>query len=167
MRTAYWTTFPTPLGIGYVASSDVGVCYLAIPQMTSTTFFAWLDRHFDAVVEDGARHTEVLAQLAAYWEGTRKVFDVPLDLIGTDFQRTVWQALYRIPCGMSISYRQLAEQVGQPKGFQAVGAANGQNPIALIVPCHRVIGAKGNLTGYAGGLETKRYLLQHEGALLF
>ncbi|MGU3494282.1 methylated-DNA--[protein]-cysteine S-methyltransferase [Xanthobacteraceae bacterium A53D] len=103
------------------------------------------------------------AQLDAYFAGRRTVFDLPLDPVGTPFQKAVWAALMTIPFGETRSYGQLAAQVGSPKGARAVGAANGRNPISIITPCHRAIGASGALTGFAGGLEAKRFLLELEG----
>lgn len=105
------------------------------------------------------------AELRAYFAGELRTFAVPLHMHGTEFQRQVWQALREIPYGTTTSYAELARRVGRPKAVRAVGAANGQNLIGIIVPCHRVIGADGSLTGYAGGMEAKRWLLQHEGAL--
>ena len=105
----------------------------------------------------------VREQLEAYFDGERREFDVPLDMDrATPFHRTVWQALLEIPYGTRTSYGELARRLGKPAAARAVGAANGRNPIAIIVPCHRVIGSAGGLTGYAGGLERKRYLLRHE-----
>ena len=101
-------------------------------------------------------------QLAEYFAGGRLEFDLPLQLIGTPFQRQVWNALAEIPYGETWSYAQLARRIGNPKACRAVGLANGSNPISIIVPCHRVIGANGSLTGYGGGLERKRWLLAHE-----
>ena len=104
----------------------------------------------------------VRAQLEEYFEGGRTSFDVPLALDGTPFQRRVWHTLQKIPYGETISYGELAKRVGQPGAARAVGLANGSNPIAVIVPCHRVIGANGKLTGYGGGMERKRILLDLE-----
>lgn len=104
------------------------------------------------------------AQLGEYFAGTRRVFDLPLSPHGTAFQRAVWQALAQIPFGETASYAQLAARLGRPTATRAVGAANGRNPLPIVVPCHRVIGADGTLTGFAGGLDTKRFLLAHEGA---
>ena len=109
-----------------------------------------------------SRLREVRAQLAAYFAGKLLTFDLPLAPHGTEFQRTVWEELLRIPYGDTISYADLARRIGKPSAMRAVGAANGANPIALIVPCHRVIGADGTLTGYGGGLPAKRWLLDHE-----
>lgn len=101
-------------------------------------------------------------QLAEYFAGTRQQFDLPLDFEGTEFQKQVWQALLQIPYGETRSYKQLAEQLGNPKAVRAVGAANGKNPISIIAPCHRVIGASGKLVGFAGGLDNKEILLKLE-----
>lgn len=112
--------------------------------------------------EDAALFTSVERQLAAYFNGTLTSFDVPLNLIGTTFQQQVWQALCGIAHGETISYGELARRVGQPGAARAVGMANGRNPIGIIVPCHRVIGANGSMTGYDGGLDRKRFLLDLE-----
>jgi len=104
----------------------------------------------------------VIDQLESYFAGERQSFDVPFELRGTPFQKSVWQQLLTIPYGETRSYGQLALQIGNPAASRAVGAANGRNPLSLIVPCHRVIGAGGTLTGYAGGLDCKNYLLQLE-----
>ena len=104
----------------------------------------------------------VRAQLAEYFAGERTEFDLPMAMAGTGFQRTVWAALCRIPYGETISYGQLAEGIGKPSASRAVGLANGRNPIGIIVPCHRVVGSTGDLTGYGGGIERKRALLAFE-----
>lgn len=105
---------------------------------------------------------ETTRQLKEYFAGTRNRFELKLDFAGTDFQKKVWQALLTIPFGETRSYSQIATQIGNPKAVRAVGAANGRNPISIIAPCHRVIGASGGLTGFAGGLEAKQYLLALE-----
>ncbi len=103
-------------------------------------------------------------QLADYFAGTLRRFSVPLDFRGTDFQKSVWAALLTIPFGETRSYSQIACAIGRPRAVRAVGAANGRNPISIIAPCHRVVGADGSLTGFAGGLEAKRTLLELERA---
>jgi methylated-DNA-[protein]-cysteine S-methyltransferase len=107
------------------------------------------------------------AQLDAYWRGELQEFDVSLAPPGTPFQQRVWAALRTIPYGQTWSYAQLADAIGQPTAVRAVGAANGRNPVFLVVPCHRVVGSSGRLVGYAGGLEMKRFLLDHERASLW
>ncbi|MBN8432126.1 methylated-DNA--[protein]-cysteine S-methyltransferase [Microbulbifer salipaludis] len=106
------------------------------------------------------------AQLRAYFAGERQSFDLPLAAAGTPFQQSVWRALCAIPFGETRSYRALAEAIGNPKAVRAVARANGANPLSIVVPCHRVIGADGTLTGYAGGLEMKARLLALEGVLI-
>jgi len=113
-------------------------------------------------VEDAAAFPEIVAQLAAYFAGERTGFDVALCPVGTSFQRRVWDELSEIPYGETRSYGEIACRIGQPGAARAVGLANGRNPIAVIVPCHRVVGANGALTGYAGGLPAKRALLDLE-----
>ncbi len=115
---------------------------------------------------DGAPFAEVVRQLQAYFRGELREFDVPLALEGTEFQLRVWNALRGIPYGETISYLQLAERIGNPKAVRAVGLANGSNPIPIIVPCHRVIGSDGSLTGFGGGLSTKKKLLELESKQL-
>ena len=102
-------------------------------------------------------------QLSEYFAGSRRTFDIALAPEGTDFQRAVWDALTKVPFGQTRTYGQQAEMIGNPKAVRAVGAANGRNPIGIVIPCHRVIGSSGKLTGYAGGLDKKEYLLKLEG----
>jgi methylated-DNA-[protein]-cysteine S-methyltransferase len=109
---------------------------------------------------------KVRQQLQEYFKGTRTKFNLNLAPEGTSFQKEVWQQLENIPFGQTISYRELARQIGDPNKMRAVGRANGQNPIPIIIPCHRVIGSNGQLTGYSGGIYRKKWLLRHEGALL-
>ncbi|GEK79359.1 methylated-DNA--[protein]-cysteine S-methyltransferase [Agrococcus baldri] len=116
---------------------------------------------------DDDAFTDAVAQLGEYWAGARTAFDLPLDPAGTEFQQRVWQALRSIPHGETRSYGWIAAHIGQPTAVRAVGLANSRNPLSIVVPCHRVVGSTGALTGYAGGVERKRYLLEHEsGSLL-
>ena len=123
-------------------------------------------RHAPTTSADWERDDSGLAaiveQLEAYFAGSREAFEVDLDLAGTEFQRAVWAGLLEIPYGETMSYGELARRVGRPGASRAVGLANGRNPVAIIVPCHRVIGANGTLTGYGGGLDRKVWLLEHE-----
>ena len=105
-------------------------------------------------------------QLDEYFAGNRKIFDIPLHPVGTDFQKKVWRALKDIPYGHTASYKELAENINCSKGFRAVGNANNKNRYAIVVPCHRVIGSNGNLVGYAGGLDIKKFLIEHENRVL-
>jgi methylated-DNA-[protein]-cysteine S-methyltransferase len=108
----------------------------------------------------------VVEQLAEYFAGTRTTFTLPLHFVGTAFQQRVWQQLLTVPYGQTVSYQEIANALGNPKAVRAVGAANGQNPISIIAPCHRIIGSNGALIGYGGGLWRKEWLLKHEGGLL-
>ena len=109
---------------------------------------------------------EAIRQVDEYFGGTRRAFDLPLALAGTDFQRRVWRQLLAVPYGQTASYGEIARALGKPKAVRAVGAANGQNPISIIVPCHRIVGSDGKLVGYGGGLWRKEWLLKHEGCLI-
>ena len=156
----YTTTIGSPFGPICIAGTDQG--------LTRVDF-----QHGMRPVEPGPgwqEAPEVLAdavlQLQEYFDGNRQQFNVALAPPGTDFQHQVWQALQQIPFGSTTTYQDLAHQVGKPKGARAVGSANGRNPIAIIIPCHRIIGRDGRLRGYASGLPIKRQLLQHEGACL-
>ncbi|HNY03169.1 MAG TPA: methylated-DNA--[protein]-cysteine S-methyltransferase [Bacteroidales bacterium] len=107
-----------------------------------------------------------ITQLEEYFHGTRKEFDLKLDLQGSEFQLRVWDELQKIPYGTAITYHELAQRIGNVNAFRAVGGANGQNPVSVIVPCHRVIGSNGRLVGYRGGLKRKKWLLEHEHAFV-
>jgi methylated-DNA-[protein]-cysteine S-methyltransferase len=109
---------------------------------------------------------EAVRQVAEYFSGQRQVFDLDLALHGTAFQERVWQQLLKVPYGQAATYQEIANALNKPKAVRAVGAANGQNPISIIVPCHRIIGSDGKLVGYGGGLWRKEWLLRHEGYLL-
>ena len=159
--------------------SPIGELVLAATGATLTAVYFHTSRHGPPPppieeagwAEDGGRSaaSELLArtrqELAEYFAATRTTFDIPLDPPGTAFQRRVWDALRAIPYGTTLSYGELARRLGDPRATRAVGAANGRNPIPIIVPCHRVVGANGALTGFGGGLDRKRWLLEHEGAL--
>lgn len=151
---------PSPLGDILLAATDKGLYGL------------WFDgqKHLpDMSAWPAGRNAVIdlaLLQMQEYFAGQRHRFDLPLDLsAGTAFQQSVWQALLAIPCGQHSSYGAIAQRIRNPKAVRAVGAAVGRNPISVIVPCHRVLGADGSLTGYAGGLERKTALLQREGVL--
>jgi len=121
-----------------------------------------------ADITDDPNHPVIVAavlQLGEYFAGDRTVFDVPLDPVGTEFQRAAWDALRTIDFGTTVSYGEQAERMGDRRKARAVGAANGRNPVSIIVPCHRVVGANGALTGFAGGVDTKAWLLGHEQAV--
>ena len=126
----------------------------------------WLSLHYGSKLvrlEPSHNPHGVTNAISRYFAGDVEVIDsLPVATRGTPFQQTVWQALRKIPCGTTLSYQQLAEQIGRPNAVRAVGLANGSNPVGIVVPCHRVIGSNGSLTGYGGGLKRKRWLLDHE-----
>jgi methylated-DNA-[protein]-cysteine S-methyltransferase len=152
-----YTHFDSPIGqLTLVGSAERGLHALHMQSAkyspTSTDGWSHVPHMFSSV----------LHQLDQYFAGKRRVFELQLAAEGTPFQRRVWAALSTIPFGQTVSYGDIARQIGQPTAVRAVGAANGRNPIGIIVPCHRVIGADGSLTGYAGGEDRKRWLLDHE-----
>ncbi len=145
------TRYESPIGRMYYGTQNGRVTYIGFSESIPTNFFE--DRDLEAAVQ---------MQLSAYFSGKLRDFDLPVELSGTPFQMKVWQTLRDIPYGQTISYGELARRVGSSP--RAVGGANHRNPVSIVVPCHRVIGADGILTGYGGGLERKAYLLQLEGA---
>ncbi|MGH7605916.1 MAG: bifunctional transcriptional activator/DNA repair enzyme AdaA [Gemmatimonadales bacterium] len=155
----------TPLRPMIAVASERGVCLLEfLDRRALHTELRQLRSRFPApIVHDSNAHLERLrAELTEYFAGARRHFDVPLDAGGTPFQRRVWDRLRRIPFGSTVSYSQIAMEVKRPQAVRAVGRANGQNPIAIVIPCHRVVRADGSLCGYGGGLWRKRWLLDHE-----
>lgn len=152
----YYCYFETPIGELLLAGEANALTMIGFPKGSMRR-----DPEDDWIYKEEP-FVEVRRQLAEYFAGERKEFDVPLALEGTDFQVSVLEALQRIPYGETTSYGAIAKQIGRPKAVRAVGAANGRNPIPIIVPCHRVIGSSGDLTGFGGGLDTKAELLRLE-----
>jgi methylated-DNA-[protein]-cysteine S-methyltransferase len=150
------TIFGSPLGPLLLVSDGSALRALHFSRARSPADPA------DALDAGDGLLVEARGQVEEYLRGERRLFDLPLALGGTPFQRRVWEELGRIPFGETVSYRQIAERIGTPGAVRAVGLANGANPVAIIVPCHRVIGSDGRLTGYGGGLPNKRWLLDHE-----
>jgi len=161
-------TIATPAGTLGIAWTPNGLGYLALPTASLTACEAWARRWMPRArqIRDDARLADLAKQLTAYFAGELRAFSVPLDLRGTPFQLQVWRALLDIPYGAVRTYAALATAIGRPQAVRAVGAANGANPIAIIVPCHRLIGSDGKLVGYGGGIAMKRQLLELEGALV-
>jgi len=164
MQTVEITRVDTPIGQLRVGSTDKGLAYIELPHASGCGLRGWLHHHFPDTqcVEQIDRNRTVVEQLLEYLAGDRTDFDLPLDLRGTEFQRRVWDALQEIPFGERRSYRDIAKAIGRPKAVRAVGAANGSNPVSLVVPCHRVINSDGKLGGYGGGLTLKARLLAME-----
>jgi methylated-DNA-[protein]-cysteine S-methyltransferase len=154
MKPPAYTLIDTPLGTMLATGDGAG----AISGL-------WFDREPDAAwTRDDDAFAALREQLDDYFAGRRDRFDLELAAVGTPWQRRVWTALMGVPYGQTMSYAELAARLGRPTACRAVGAANGRNPISVIVPCHRLIGSDGSLTGYAGGLERKAWLLDHERA---
>lgn len=172
METLYSTTFTSPIGPLFLAASAVGLVALEfdarLPGQQSIRPNPRHLRQEQATVTFEPSETRMqpyLAELNEYFAGHRRKFSFPLDLRGTDFQLACWRALVAIPYGETRSYAAIARAVGKPNAFRAVGMANNRNPVAIVVPCHRVIASDGTLCGYGGGLDVKRRLLELEGAL--
>lgn len=161
-------TATTPTVIATTMESPIGEITLTSAEGVLTGVHMHEQRHRPSLppgcLRDDSALAPVVAKLDAYFAGELTEFDLPMEVTGTDFQRRVWAALCEIPYGETISYGELARRVGNPKASRAVGLANGRNPIAIVVPCHRVIGANGSLTGYGGGLDRKVWLLEHEAS---
>ena len=158
---------PSPLGdLLAVTAADGTLHALDFADFEARLRRLFARHHPQAVLTPGQPPAELTGALAAYFAGTVTALDgLPVARIGSEFQRRVWAALRQIPAGETRSYGQLAAAIGQPTASRAIGLANGANPIGIVVPCHRVIGSGGALTGYAGGVERKAWLLRHEGAL--
>ncbi len=160
--TVYYSMYTSPIGELLLTSSNGMLSQLNMPlqrgKPAPSPKKEW--RRDDAALRLARE------QLDAYFEGDLQTFDLPLCMAGTPFQKQVWEGLLTIAYGTTISYAELARRIGRPGASRAVGAANGQNPIGLIVPCHRVIGADGTLTGYGGGLDRKEWLISHEAEVL-
>lgn len=158
MNTACYTVLDSPIGTLLITGNGHALTGLF------TSGHASKDEQTAEYSDNDPVLKQAGEQLTAYFSGDLKTFDLPLAPQGTTFQNTVWQALLAIPYGQTWSYGQLAQHIGNPKASRAVGLANGRNPISIIIPCHRVIGADGSLTGYGGGIERKQWLLAHETA---
>jgi methylated-DNA-[protein]-cysteine S-methyltransferase len=151
-----YDTAETPIGPLLLIASARGVRRIEFPRNGRVVMPEF------GLRRDDERLADAVAQLRAYFAGERMDFDFACDAQGTAFQHDVWNALRAIPLGETVSYGELARRIGRPNASRAVGAANGANPLPIVVPCHRVIGSDGNLTGFGGGLPTKRWLLDHE-----
>jgi methylated-DNA-[protein]-cysteine S-methyltransferase len=157
-------TLATPVGTLHLYGTADGLMTVVLPGESCEAAERRLRRLLGplAVDDDEAMHERALQQLAEYFAGRRQAFDLPLAMLGTPFQQRVWQAVFSVPYGQTRSYGEIARVIGRPAAVRAVGAANGANPLPPIVPCHRLIGADGALTGYSAGLEMKAWLLDLE-----
>lgn len=159
----------SPVGCLRLAASDRGACLVAFAEGRGRDPARPLADQWECTVAVGTHpHLKRLREeLAAYFRGTLRKFTVPLDLRGTAFQLAVWRGMLKIAYGRTLSYGALARRIGRPQAQRAVGQATGANPVAIVVPCHRVLDSSGRLHGYGGGLKRKQFLLQHEGVLAF
>ena len=160
MTDLTYTRMPTPVGDLLISTDGQDIQHILFDDGAAAEK---LQQHATQGAHPILQFAE--AQLAEYFAGTRDAFDLPLNAVGTAFQQRVWNALSTIPFGQTWDYAQLAHAIGQPIAARAVGMANGRNPLSIVVPCHRVIGKNGTLTGYAGGLSRKEWLLKHEGVV--
>ncbi|MFB4166285.1 methylated-DNA--[protein]-cysteine S-methyltransferase [Alteribacillus sp. JSM 102045] len=165
----YYSNYSSAIGPLTIAATDYGICSLQFGEIKDV--FPMMNarvrkQHIPGkLIEDETMVKEGIHQLEEYFSHKRKTFDLPFDLYGTAFQRLVWETLQCIPYGETRSYKQIAAAIGTPKAVRAIGSANNKNPLPIFLPCHRVIGSNGNMVGYGGGLDKKKYLLQFEGAL--
>jgi len=166
MEIVHTARVDSPIGPLRLASTAAGLAFVELPHASGRGLRGWLRRWMPgARLERGfAPNREAARQVVEFLEAVRTGFDLPLDVRGTDFQRAVWDALRAIPYGETRSYAELARAVGRPRAVRAVGAANGANPLALVVPCHRVVNTGGHLGGYGGGLDLKARLLAMESS---
>jgi methylated-DNA-[protein]-cysteine S-methyltransferase len=154
MIDVYYDYYESPIGLVEVGGTSESI--------TSLNFMDFPRKEYESHPTVGI----AIQQIAEYFIGTRRKFEINISFSGTDFQKRVWRELLTVSYGQSASYQDIAKAIGRPKAVRAVGAANGRNPISLIVPCHRILGKNGKLTGYGGGLWRKEWLLKHEGCTL-
>lgn len=166
----YYTSLETPLGEMIACSEDRGICMLEFADHKN------LKKKLDEIskvlqmelIQEKNNYLNILnTELKEYFEKKRKDFSIPISMIGTEFQKEVWRTISKIPYGQTISYLQEARKMGRPKAVRAVANANGQNKISIVIPCHRIIGSNGKLTGYGGGVWRKQKLLELENVSLF
>lgn len=164
METIYYTGIESPIGNLLIASSVHGLVRIVLPNKGIPDRISRLREDFpDAeLVEDKAKNETAVQQLQEYFEGSRTTFSLPMDLRGTKFQKTVWQAVARVTYGQTRSYGEIAKEIDNPNASRAVGSANKTNPIPIVIPCHRIIGSDGSMTGYGGGIPLKEKLLRLE-----
>jgi len=162
--TISYSQTESPLGAIWIAATPTGLCCIGLGEGQPDTFFTWISRHLPdmPLSADPAVLEPAAAQLDEYLAGRRQSFDLAIDVHGTPFQNEVWTQLMGIPYGSTVTYGQIARRIGRPTASRAVGAAIGANPLPIVIPCHRVIGSKGALVGYGGGLKNKETLLKIE-----
>ncbi|MEH6949101.1 methylated-DNA--[protein]-cysteine S-methyltransferase [Bacillus sp. JJ634] len=163
-QAVFWSSFVYENWKFYLAATSNGLCYVGSPNKSFEEVKEWAKRRFSnfELIEDDRELQPYIEELLEYFEGKRASFTFPMDIQGTSFQQEIWNALNEIPYGETFTYSQIAEMIRKPSAVRAVGTAIGANPILISVPCHRVIGKNGKLTGYRGGLEMKKHLLSLE-----
>jgi O-6-methylguanine DNA methyltransferase len=170
VQKLYWSSIASPIGEYVIIATERGVCWIGSPGTpVDEGFFRtkrWIPRYLVVNDKQAGLLQQAIGEMQRYFAGERVQFTCPLDLHGTPFQLLVWEQLCHIPYGETRTYGEIAQAIGRPTASRAVGAANGANPIPVIVPCHRVIGSDGSLTGYAGGVANKSWLLSLEGVRL-
>lgn len=160
----YYTIMDTLIGKLVIASTERGLVRIMLPSEERNDFYSYINRIYpeETLVEDQGGNQQVIDQLHEYFNGDRTTFSLSLELRGTEFQRSVWKVVSDVPYGQTRSYGEIAREIGRPKACRAVGGANGANPIPIVIPCHRVIGSDGSMTGFGGGIPLKKKLLRLE-----
>jgi methylated-DNA-[protein]-cysteine S-methyltransferase len=160
----FYTTMDSSIGRLVIASTNRGLIRIMLPRENNSDSLARLQEAYpgQSIIEDSDKNRDAVKQLREYFEGTRTVFSLPLELRGTEFQKSVWRTVARVPYGQTKSYGDIAREIRKPKACRAVGAANGANPIPIVIPCHRIIGSDGSMTGFGGGIPLKEKLLRME-----
>lgn len=166
MNQAHYSEYEAPIGLTIIVGCKAGICKFSLPNTVPGTISTWIDQYYDSYEEKRTKIMDnAIEELNQYFKRERKRFSVPIQLHGTAFQKKVWRTLQKIPYGETTTYGDIAHQIKKPKAVRAVGGAIGKNPVPIIVPCHRVIGAQGELVGYGGGLPLKQKLLRLEKTL--
>ena len=160
----FYTTMDSSIGRLVIASTNRGLIRIMLPRENNSDSLARLQEAYpgQSIIEDSDKNRDAVKQLREYFEGTRTLFSLPLELRGTEFQKSVWRTVARVPYGQTKSYGDIAREIRKPKACRAVGAANGANPIPIVIPCHRIIGSDGSMTGFGGGIPLKEKLLRME-----
>ena len=164
MKTFFYTTLKTPIKLFLIISSEKGLVKIVFIDTKESLPLRSLKNEYPDItlVEDKSKNRDASDQLKEYFAGTRKKFTLPLDIQGTPFQKRVWAAVVQIPYGQTCSYGEIASRIGKPGSARAVGMANHNNPVPIVIPCHRIVGANGSLTGYGAGIPIKEKLLNLE-----
>ncbi len=164
MKKAYISRMQSPIGELKISSSEEGLCGIWIEK--DPDIFIWLYKYFDIVEESSEYNINIINQLKEYFKGELTEFQADIHLIGSEFQKSVWKEFQKIPYGRTASYKDIAVRIGKPAGSRSVGGAAGSNKIPVIIPCHRIVGSNGSLTGFSGGIQKKVKLLELEGHII-